>query len=396
MDRVDGVVIGAGVIGLACARAMALAGMEVVIVECEAAIGTGVSARSSEVIHAGLYYPPGSRKAQWCLRGARLLYDYCEQRGMAHRRCGKLLVATREADVGGLESLHRQGLANGVDDLAWLTRAQVQAIEPELACVAALWSPSSGIVDSHGLMTALLGDAERAGAVLAVASRVVGAERDGAWWRVRVRAGSTARTPQASEPEFELEARWIVNAAGLDAQAIAASIAGFPVPAIPQRHLAKGHYFSLTGRAPFSRLIYPMPVDGGLGVHLTFDLGGQARFGPDVEWIDSGGDVLTRGRELGYAVDPAHAAAFAAEVRRYWPGLPDGALVPAYSGIRPKLSGAGEPAADFRIDGPAEHGRAGLVQLFGIESPGLTASLAIAEVVAGIVDGSRAELSASK
>ena len=384
MDRVDCIVIGAGVVGLACARAIAQAGLEVAIVERETAYGTGVSARNSEVIHAGLYYPTGSRKAQWCVRGARLLYDHCAQRGIAHRRCGKLLVATREADVEALETLRAKGLANGVNELQWLTRAQALALEPELQCVAALWSPASGIVDSHGLMTSLLGDAEAAGALLAVTSGVVGAARDGDGWRVRV------RTAVASDAggDFELATNWIVNAAGLDAQAVAAAMEGFPAAAIPPRHLAKGHYFSLSGRAPFSRLIYPMPTDGGLGVHLTLDLGGQAKFGPDVEWIDDVTSATDLGRDLNYTVDARRADAFAAEVRRYWPRLPDGALAPAYSGIRPKLSGPGEPAADFWLQGPADHGCAGVLQLFGIESPGLTASLAIAEAAAALVTGS--------
>lgn len=381
MDRVDCVVIGAGVVGLACARVIAQAGFDVVIVEREAMFGTGVSARNSAVIHAGLYHPVGSHMAQWCVRGARLLYDYCAQRGIAHRRCSKLLVATREADVAALEALRVQGLANGVDELRWLSRAQAVVLEPELSCVAALWSPTSGIVDSHGLMTALLGDAESAGAVLAVASGVIAAVRDGEAWRLRVGAGPCEVAQTTWGPaDFELEARWIVNAAGLDAQAVAASIDGFPAAAIPPRHLAKGHYFSLSGCPPFSRLIYPMPVDGGLGVHFTLDLGGQARFGPDVEWLGGRAD------DFDYAVDACRAAAFTTEIRRYWPRLPDAALTPSYSGIRPKLSGPGEPAADFRIDGPAEHGCAGVVQLFGIESPGLTASMAIAEVVAGIVE----------
>ncbi|MFM9917010.1 MAG: NAD(P)/FAD-dependent oxidoreductase [Rhizobacter sp.] len=392
MDRVDCVVIGAGVVGLACARAIAQAGLDVVIVERETAFGTGVSARNSEVVHAGLYYRPGSLKAQWCVRGARLLYDYCAQRGIAHRRCGKLLVATCDADLSALEALRVQGLANGVDGLVWLTAAQAQALEPELACVAALSSPASGIVDSRALMNALLADAERLGAVLAVASAVVGVVRDGDLWRVRVRAGSRDRGPSAPAPgDFEMQTGWIVNAAGLDAQAVAASIDGITASAIPPRHLARGHYFSLVGRSPFSRLIYPMPVDGGLGVHLTLDLGGRARLGPDVDWSDGVTASATPGRDLDYAVDTRRADAFATQVRRYWPRLPDDALAPGYTGIRPKLTGPGEPAADFRVDGPAVHGCVGLMHLFGIESPGLTASMAIAEFVsATVAPGSRA------
>jgi L-2-hydroxyglutarate oxidase LhgO len=317
-----------------------------------------------------------------------MLYDYCAQRGIAHRRCGKLLVATREADVKALEALRAKGLANGVSQLEWLTRAQALALEPELDCVAALWSPASGIVDSHGLMTSLLGDAEAAGALLAVTSGVVGATREGDGWRVTVREADGNDGVAATD--FKLEARWIVNAAGLDAQAVAASMEGFPAAAIPPWHLAKGHYFSLSGRAPFSRLIYPMPTDGGLGVHLTLDLGGQAKFGPDVEWIDDITAAADLGHDLDYTVAASRADVFAAEIRRYWPRLREGALAPAYSGIRPKLSGPGEPAADFRLDGPAEHGCEGVVQLFGIESPGLTASLAIAEAVAEVVTGSDA------
>ena len=380
-DRVDALVVGAGVVGLACARALALAGLEVVIVERETQFGSGVSARNSEVMHAGLYNPPASLKSRLCVRGARLLADYCAQRGIAHRRCGKLLVATREADVGALESLATRARDNGVEGLQRLTRAQALALEPELACQAALLSPGSGIVDSHGLMTSLLADAQAAGALLAVTSGVAGAARDGDAWCVRTRVADDG-------DEFELETRWVINAAGLDAQAVAASIDGFPAASIPPRHLAKGHYFSLAGRSPFSRLIYPMPVDGGLGVHLTLDLGGQAKFGPDVEWLaDEVAAASVPGPALDYRVDAARALAFATEIRRYWPGLPDGALAPAYSGIRPKLSGPGGPWADFRIDGPAQHRCAGVVQLFGIESPGLTSAMAIAEEVAAIVQG---------
>lgn len=372
MDRVDALVIGAGVVGLACARALAQAGLEVVIAEREPRIGSGVSSRNSEVVHAGLYDAPGSLKALLCVRGRHLLYALCAVRGVQARRCGKLVVAARVDDEARLETICQRGLANGVDDLQWLSAEQARALEPELACSAALLSPSSGIVDSHGLMTALLGDAESAGALLACASNFVGAQRTAGGWRVQAGAADVA---------FELHARWIINAAGLDAQAVAGAMDGFPAPAIPRRHLAKGHYFSLPGRAPFSRLIYPTPVDGGLGVHMTLDLGGQARFGPDVEWLT--GPAATH--ELDYAVDPARIPAFEAAVWRYWPRLRAGAITPAYSGVRPKLSGPGEAPADFRVDGPAQHGCAGVVQLFGIESPGLTASLAIAERVAAMV-----------
>jgi L-2-hydroxyglutarate oxidase LhgO len=373
VHRIDTLIIGAGVIGLACARALSQAGLEVVIVESQARFGTGVSSRSSEVIHAGLYYAPGSLKARLCVRGKALLYEFCAARGVPFRRCGKLIVATEINDEAALAQIRTLALACGVDDLALLTRTQARALEPELACSAALASPSSGIVDSHALMTALLGDAEHAGAVLACGSTFDAAEPVPHGWRVRTR--------DAGGAVFELDTRWIVNAAGLDAQRVAAAMQGFAAHAIPPRHLARGHYFSLAGRAPFSRLIYPLPVNGGLGVHLTLDMAGQARFGPDVEWFASDAP----GAALDYAVDAARAQAFYAEVRRYWPRLADGALTPAYTGVRPKLTGPGAPAADFRIDGPAEHGCAGVVQLFGIESPGLTASLAIGEAVAAMV-----------
>jgi L-2-hydroxyglutarate oxidase LhgO len=376
MDRIDVLVVGAGVVGLAVARALAIAGHEVVITECEGLIGSGTSSRNSEVIHAGLYYDTGSAKATLCVRGKELLYSYCAERGVAHRRCGKLVVAPDEAGRAKLVALQAKGRANGVNDLELLDRDQAKAVEPAVTCHSALLSPSTGIVDSHGLMTAYLGDAENHGAMLALKSAFAGAERTGDGWRVRI-AG------QAGEPDFELETTWIVNAAGLDAQRVAHAMHGFPASAIPRRHVARGHYFSLVGRSPFTRLIYPTPVDGGLGVHLTLDLGGQARFGPDVEWLT---DVGLAGNAFDYQVDPARSEAFYAEVRRYWPALPDHAMAPAYTGIRPKLSGPGEPAADFRIDGPDAHGCPGVVHCFGIESPGLTSSMAIAEVVAGLID----------
>jgi L-2-hydroxyglutarate oxidase LhgO len=361
MDQVDVAVIGAGIVGLAIARALAQRRREVVVIERAGGFGTGISSRNSEVIHAGLYYAAGSLKARLCVHGKALLYDYCQARGVAHRRCGKLVVATRESDLPRLAHLAAQGAANGVADLRLLDRDEALALEPALHCAGALLSPSSGIVDSHGLMMALLGDAEHAGATLALASPVTGGARQGDGWRLQV-------------GDFELGARCVVNAAGLFAAQVAASLG---VPAPPLR-FARGHYFSLASRAPFTHLVYPLPVDGGLGVHLTLDLGGQARFGPDVQWL-AGTDPAA----LSYAVDPALAPAFEAEVRGYWPGLPPGVLAPAYAGIRPKLTGPGEEAADFRIDV-----QPGLVSLFGIESPGLTASLALAEHVAdSVVDG---------
>lgn len=362
MEDVDAVVIGAGAVGLAVARALARAGREVLILEAENAFGTGTSSRNSEVIHAGIYYPTGSLRAQLCVRGKALLYDFCASHGVAHQRCGKLIVATSDADLPALHKLQATALANGVTDLRWLSEAEANAQEPALRCVAALLSPSTGIIDSHGLMLALLGDAEAAGAMLALCAPV--------------QAGHI--TPQGIELDvggdepMQLRARTVVNSAGLQAPALARRLAGLDAATIPRDHLAKGCYFSLPGKAPFSRLVYPAPGQSShLGVHLTLDLGGQARFGPSFEWVDT----------LDYTVDPAGADHFYAEVRRYWPALPDGVLQPAYAGIRPKISGPGEPAADFRIDGPETHGVPGLVNLFGIESPGLTSSLAMADLV---------------
>ncbi|MBX3599145.1 MAG: NAD(P)/FAD-dependent oxidoreductase [Rubrivivax sp.] len=381
MDRIDVLVIGAGVVGLAVARALARQGREVWIAEREGGIGAGVSSRNSEVVHAGLYYPAGSLKARLCVRGKQLLYAYCAERGVPARRCGKLVVAVTAAELPRLRALQAQALANGVADLQWLDGDAARALEPALRCEAALWSPSSGIVDSHALMLALLGDAEASGATLALHSRFAGATPVAGGWRVRVVAEGGAGDAA------EFETRCIVNAAGLGAQAVAAAMDGFPADAVPRRHLAKGHYFSLAGRAPFSRLIYPLPTDGGLGVHLTLDLGGQAKFGPDVQWLAAGDEVDDR--LLDYRVDEQRAAAFADAVRTWWPALPADALQPAYAGIRPKLSGPGAAAADFHIAGPAQHGCAGVVHLFGIESPGLTSALAIAETVSALVDADR-------
>ena len=366
MDTVDAVVIGAGVVGLAVARALAMAGREVIILEAEKTFGTITSARNSEVIHAGLYYPSGTLRAQLCVRGKALLYDYCASHGVAHSRCGKLIVATQADELPALDRLLATAQANGVHDLQRLSAAEARALEPALHNVGALLSPSTGIIDSHGLMLALLGDAEAHGAMLALCSPV----QAGRATPHGIELDVGGAHPQ--QPTTTLRARTVVNSAGLQAPALARRLAGLAAQHVPQDHLAKGCYFSLPGRAPFSRLVYPAPGQSGhLGVHLTLDLGGQARFGPSFEWVD----------RIDYTVDPAGAEAFYAEVRRYWPALPDGALQPGYAGLRPKISGPGEPAADFRIDGPARHGVAGLVNLFGIESPGLTSCLAIAEAV---------------
>ncbi|WP_368644551.1 NAD(P)/FAD-dependent oxidoreductase [Castellaniella ginsengisoli] len=362
-DHIDCVVIGAGVVGLAVARACARTGLETLTLEAEAAIGTATSARNSEVIHAGLYYPRGSLKARLCVQGRQALYDYCSSHGIAHRRCGKLIVATDDAQIDALRRIAAAAHANGVRDLRQLDAAQAQAREPALRCVAALESPSTGIIDSHGLMLALQGDLEAAGGLLALRSPVLSGRvlKDGGGILLRIGGG---------EP-MELIARRVVNCAGLHAQTVAAALDGLPPACIPAGRYAKGNYYALSGKAPFSRLIYPVPEPGGLGVHLTLDLGGQARFGPDVEWIDG----------IDYRVDPARADGFYAAIRRYWPGLRDGALHPDYAGIRPKLIVPAGQDADFLIQDVRAHGVPGLVNLYGIESPGLTACLAIADEV---------------
>lgn len=367
MDRVDALVIGGGVVGLAAARALAESGRETVLAEAAGAIGQGVSSRSSEVIHAGLYYEPGTLKARLCVRGRELLYAFAAAHGVPHRRCGKLVVATAPGQHAALERTARCAAAAGVPLEPW-SAARVREVEPELACSAALWSAETGIVDSHALIQALAGAFERAGGAIALGSRVEGAHfapgRPGVV-QVWTAAGTT-----------ELEAASVVNAAGLGACALARCFEGLPGTHVPREHFAKGSYFSLATRHPFKRLVYPVPVDAWLGVHLTLDLGGQARFGPDLEWLEHASPAA-----IDYRVDPSRAAVFEASIRRFWPGLPDGALVPAYSGVRPKIHGPDAPAPDFRIDGPAVHGVPGLVNLFGIESPGLTSSLAIAEEV---------------
>jgi len=365
MDRVANVVIGAGVVGLALARHLAQGGQEVVLLEAEDHIGTGISSRNSEVIHAGIYYPADSLKARLCVAGNRALYAYCEARHVAHRRCGKLIVATDASQVEALRQLQHRAAANGVTDLQWLGPDEAMALEPRLHCTAALLSPNTGIVDSHGLMRALCMDAEAAGATLVLKSPVLGGRANAG--RLELRVGG-------AEP-MSLQADRVFNCAGLGALPLAWLLEGIRTDALPPmpRQFAKGNYYSLSGPAPFSRLVYPVPSHGGLGVHLTLDLAGQARFGPDVEWID---------RE-DYDVDPRRADGFYAEVRKYWPQLADGALHPAYAGIRPKLHGPGEVAPDFLIQREEAHGLPGLVNLFGIESPGLTACLALAEEVAG-------------
>ena len=358
MEKLEAVVIGAGVVGLAVARALALWGREVVILETEDAIGSHTSSRNSEVIHAGIYYPKGSLKARSCVAGKELLYEYCVSHGVPHRRSGKLVVATDKAQEAELLSIQQKAHANGVTDVVWMTRDQALALEPALHCVAALYSPSTGIIDSHALMLAYLGDAEAHGAMLALKTHLLGGQV--------VPGGFVVHTS-----EMDVECRILVNSAGLRAPTVARSIEGLEKTKVPGEFYAKGNYYSLNTKSPFSRLVYPVPEPGGLGVHITLDMGGQARFGPDVEWVE----------RIGYDVDPRRAERFYAAIRRYWPALPDGALSPGYAGIRPKTAGPGAPAPDFHIQGPREHGIPGLVNLFGIESPGLTASLALAGIV---------------
>lgn len=364
MDGVDCVVVGAGVVGLGVARAMAAAGAEVLVLESQPAFGMGISSRSSEVIHAGLYYPTGSLKAELCVRGRDLLYAYCVQRSVPHQRCGKLLVATHGDQEAALRAIWEQARANGVHDLTWLDAGQVQALEPQLNVTAALLSPSTGIVDTHALMLSLLADVESHGGTLATHTTVQSATCTTAGIELVMADGSALR------------AQRVVNAAGLQATALARAFDGMPAKCIPQTWWAKGNYFGLGGRAPFRHLVYPVPEPGGLGIHLTLDLGGQARFGPDVQWVDRADDLV---------VGAERQSMFEAGVRRYWPSLPEGALMPAYAGMRPKISGPGEPAADFVIQDEAVHGVRGLVNLFGIESPGLTSALAIGERVAGLL-----------
>ena len=367
MDEINCVVIGAGVVGLAAARALAQDGREVLILERETLIGSGISSRNSEVIHAGIYYPRDSLKARLCVAGRTRLYDYCASRHVPHRRCGKLIVATAPAQIAELEAIKRAAEANGVDDLTWLDAGEVSRLEPAVSCVRALQSPSTGIIDSHGYMLSLLGEAEAAGAMIAYGTSVSRIVLDDRGAAISVNG----------EDAPSLHASLVVNAAGLGALDVARAMEGFPADHVPEGWLAKGSYFTLSGRrSPFGRLIYPVPEPGGLGVHVTIDMAGQARFGPDVEWMD----------RPDFKVDPARAARFYQAIRAYWPDLRDGDLVPGYAGIRPKLSGPGQPAADFRIDGPASHGVPGIVNLFGIESPGLTASLAIADVVVRLAE----------
>jgi L-2-hydroxyglutarate oxidase LhgO len=356
-------VIGAGVVGLAVARAAARKGHEVVVAEAAAAIGTGISSRNSEVIHAGMYYATGTLRGRHCVAGRRRLYAFCASHGVPHRKCGKLIVATNAAELDKIQAIEVQGGINGVEGLELIGGNAARAMEPELACIGALHSPETGIIDGHAYMLALRGDLEDAGGAIAFNAPVQGAVRKAGRWLVTIGGRDSG--------EFAFDA--MVNCAGLGAQSVARAMQNYPPARVPRLVLAKGNYFTFAGRPAFARLIYPTPIVGGLGVHVTLDLAGRMRFGPDVEWVS----------QKNYDVDPARAALFYERIRTYWPGLPDGSLAPDYSGIRPKLTGPGEPQADFMIDTPAQHGLPGLVQMFGIESPGLTSSLSLGEDVAG-------------
>jgi L-2-hydroxyglutarate oxidase LhgO len=369
MDATDAVVVGAGVLGLAVARALARDALETVVLEREPGIGAGISSRNSEVIHAGVYYATGSLKARFCVEGNRRLYAYCLDRGIGHWRCGKLIVATEPAQLAQLESIGARAQANGAVALRLLSGSEARALEPALACEAALLSPSTGILDSHAFMLSLQGDLESHGGVVALRTVLQRARRVADGFELALADGTRLHT------------RYLVNAAGLNAPALALRIDGLDPGHVPAAHFAKGHYFALAGRCPFRRLIYPVPEEAGLGVHLTLDLGGQAKFGPDVMWVDDPDD---------FSVDAGRADAFYAQVRRYWPGLSDAALVPAYAGIRPKIQARGEAARDFLVQGPPAHGVPGLVNLFGIESPGLTSSLALADHVVNLLRGEAA------
>jgi L-2-hydroxyglutarate oxidase LhgO len=359
-------VIGAGVVGLAVARQAALAGHDVIVAEATSGIGNGVSSRNSEVIHGGMYYPTGSLRALHCTRGRRMLYEFCASHGVHHRSCGKLIVATNDAEAEKIAAIQKQGEINGVEGLELIGGNAARDLEPALTCIAAVHSPETGIIDSHGFMLALQGELEDRGGMIAFETRIEGLTPAASGWTVHF-SGKEAGT---------LDVDAVINSAGIGAQALARATEGYPADRVPRLELAKGNYFGYAGRPAFSRLIYPAPVDGGLGIHVTLDLAGRMRFGPDVEWID----------HESYTVDPRRADSFYQRIRGYWPGLPDGSLVPDYCGIRPKLTGPGEKPADFMIVAEATHGLPRLVNLFGIESPGLTSSLSLAEEVVGYLE----------
>ncbi len=366
VQEVDCIVIGAGVVGIAVARALAQAKREVVVLEAADAIGTGVSARNSEVIHAGLYYPKNSQKALLCVRGRRLLYQFCQEAGVPHKETGKLIVATAQEELPVLHDLHARGISNGVSKIEFLNSLEARSLEPALKCIAALYVPVTGIVDAKSLMTAMVAQAEAAGATFMLHTPVRSGRAMGLHFELECGVGKDAT---------KIRSRVLVNAAGLNAQSVAARITRMQAALIPPLHMNKGVYFSVSGKSPFQRLVYPVPRPDGLGIHFTVDMAGRGRFGPDDEWVDS----------ADFSVDPARAQSFYDAIRRYYPDLAQGALQPAFAGIRPKIQAPGMPPADFVLQGHAQHGIRGLVNLFGIESPGLTAALAIASEVATLV-----------
>jgi len=366
VERVDCAVIGAGVVGLAIARELALAGREVLVLEAESHFGEHTSSRNSEVIHAGIYYPQGSLKARLCVAGKHLLYAYCRERGVAHANTGKIIVACDESETAAVGSYIDKAIANGVDDLRWLSKAELSHMEPAVRCVAGVFSPSTGIIDSHALMLAFLGDAQNAGAVVVFRSPVRSGQVSGEGIVLEV----------GGDEPMAIACNAVINSAGLLATQVARSIAGVAPGSIPRAYFAKAHYYTLSGKSPFNHLVYPVAHSAYLGVHVTLDLAGQARFGPDLDWIEG----------VDYRFDHSREPLFYQAIRRYYPELKNGQLQPGYTGIRPKISGPKEPAADFAIHGPAEHGVAGLVNLYGIESPGLTASMAIADQVRTLLD----------
>ena len=369
MEKADCVVVGAGVIGLAVARALALAGREVIVLEAHDCIGSGISSRNSEVIHAGIYYPAGSLKAWFCVEGRKLLYRYCEEHHVPFNRCGKFIIASDEQQQPKLQAILEKARNNGVDDMVFLDRQEMQRREPQIKCVSALLSPSTGLLDSHAYMLSLQADLEEAGGVVVFNAAVSGGVVVNDVLELIVQSGDSAS---------RLAVATVVNCAGLGSDKLASAIDGIKSETLPVYNYAKGNYFTYTGKSPFSSLIYPVPNEYGLGVHVTHDMAGNLRFGPDVEWVD----------ELDYEVDPKRCESFYAAIRSYWPELPDDSLLPAYAGIRPKLNGKGFAAADFVIQGEAEHGVAGLINLFGIESPGLTSSLALADYVRAMTHSS--------
>ena len=377
MERVDCVVVGAGVVGLAIAREMALQGRETIILERESAFGTVSSARNSEVIHAGIYYPKDSLKAKLCVEGNRLLYEYCRTHQVATQPYGKLIVAADETQMDDLQAIFYKAQGNGVPSIKMITGDEAMTLEPKLKCVAAILSSSTGIVDSHGYMLSLLGGFEDAGGMIAYQSPLISAKSIGS------NAEGGYELDIGGSDAMQIQTKLLINCAGISAPAIAQKIEGLKQAQIPRAYFAKGNYFSLSGKSPFSRLIYPIPEPGGLGVHLTLDMGGQAKFGPDVEWLD-----IDSEERINYTVDPKRAEGFYAAIRRYWPGLQDGALQPDYSGVRAKVAPPNAPAGDFCFDGPSNHGLHGLYNLYGFESPGLTSSLAIAKHLQGLIKNS--------